>query len=776
MAPEQTRGEVPDARSDQFSFCVALWEALHGERPFDDEAPPEDRHAPERPPRGGNVPAWLTAVVARGLSSRPEQRWPSLAALLEALAHDPATARRRIFAGAGAVVLVALAGVGIKQARNQEARACANGAARLAGVWDDARKQKLEQAFIAGGTPNAAALWQRARALVDDYARRWVDTQEESCRATRIEGRQSEMLLELRMSCLERRRATLSALGDVWLAAPTTKALSEATNSVASLPPLDECSDLRALTDPLPLPRDKNARDQIAAVRAQLDRASALEATSKWADAEKAALAAQKEADATGYAPVQAEARLLVSNAMLPDGNPAVVVTASEAARLAALAHDDRKAASALILLVSALSANAAKFDEALATARVATVFVARAGDPADLRGELLYARGRALLDGGKPKEALADLSQALPLLRQSLGESAPSTLAAAFIFAGATDELGDHAAAHAAFERILAVGRARDGADGPRESSWLNGLGMVEEHAGNFKEARAHYEKALAIHLRALGPDNEMSADLYTNLGNALLGLGQLDEAADLYVKARDLLVRLNGADHPYVAVLDSNLGAVRRTQGRLDEAAALGERALASAGKAYGKGHPQYANFEGEYARTLELRGDESGARAHYVHALEVLRASNGADAAVTLAAAGDVAELDARHGRCAAARPSLEKIAARQKATLGRGHDLAITERALARCDVSDGRSADAVAHLEDATEMFGANGSPAEVGETRAALARAKWANGNHDRALALAKTAETDLIAGGAEGRTPLNELRAWLRTHTTASR
>src|SRR5581483_1759825 len=39
MAPEQLVSRaVVDAHADQWSFCVALWEALYGRRPFADQA------------------------------------------------------------------------------------------------------------------------------------------------------------------------------------------------------------------------------------------------------------------------------------------------------------------------------------------------------------------------------------------------------------------------------------------------------------------------------------------------------------------------------------------------------------------------------------------------------------------------------------------------------------------------------------------------------------------------------------------------------------------
>jgi len=89
MAPEQLEGGRADARSDQYAFCVALHEALLGERPFEARSIQELRrrvYATNRPriPRF-RLPRNLAKVLVRGLSRDPEQRFTTLSDLVLAL-------------------------------------------------------------------------------------------------------------------------------------------------------------------------------------------------------------------------------------------------------------------------------------------------------------------------------------------------------------------------------------------------------------------------------------------------------------------------------------------------------------------------------------------------------------------------------------------------------------------------------------------------------------------------------------------------------------------
>ncbi|WP_170135606.1 protein kinase domain-containing protein [Nannocystis exedens] len=182
MSPEQFADRLADPRSDQFSFCAALYEALCGVRPFAGETFAELRQAvlagaPREP--GERVPPWLWAVLRRGLSRRPEDRFPAMGELLDQLASDPLAARRQRLRVAGLAVASALASVLFvllavelrqqwlrRQVEEAAERSLVATEARIAearGVGDAAAAARAFEAFVADprhdGTPALARAW-----------------------------------------------------------------------------------------------------------------------------------------------------------------------------------------------------------------------------------------------------------------------------------------------------------------------------------------------------------------------------------------------------------------------------------------------------------------------------------------------------------------------------------------------------------------------------------------------------------------------------------------
>jgi serine/threonine-protein kinase len=123
MSPEQHLGDPIDSRRDQFSFCVALYEALYGQLPFAGDTVEKLAYSTVagevRPrPSGTQVPMPVHLALLRGLSSRPAQRFPSMRELLAALTFDPNVdltagprTQRRVTVGMIAFMLVALLGM-----------------------------------------------------------------------------------------------------------------------------------------------------------------------------------------------------------------------------------------------------------------------------------------------------------------------------------------------------------------------------------------------------------------------------------------------------------------------------------------------------------------------------------------------------------------------------------------------------------------------------------------------------------------------------------------
>jgi serine/threonine protein kinase len=117
MAPEQLMGQPADHRTDQYSFCVALYQGLYGELPFKGqsvEALVRDMSQGKPPEVSSSVqvPSRLRRVVLRGLRPEPAERYPSMDALLGELGFQATRARRRFEAVAVLAMVAAIAAAG----------------------------------------------------------------------------------------------------------------------------------------------------------------------------------------------------------------------------------------------------------------------------------------------------------------------------------------------------------------------------------------------------------------------------------------------------------------------------------------------------------------------------------------------------------------------------------------------------------------------------------------------------------------------------------------
>jgi tetratricopeptide (TPR) repeat protein len=562
MAPEQLRRQGADARSDQFAFGVALYEALLGQRPFAG-ATPEALLSSMRegaPPAaaGRSCPRGIRKIIDRALALGPDERYPSMLALVGEIQGTRRRHRRQglALAGLAACGLGASAAALAMPSSTEAVIECAAVDPTMSSHWTDATKAKIEAAFAASGTPFAADAWDRVRTQLDDYAAQYGRMQVDACEATHVRGQQSTTTLELRLRCLDRRLAEVEGLLEVFMTAdPNTVTLaSDATDALTPVSVCANVEELQRVDRTSPLPEDPRARKKVEDLRRHLARLRSFHHAGRYQEGLAESQTRVDEAIALGHEPSIADAHYRVGAFLALRGDPQGAEIQLETAFVHALAGgDDVTGATIAGTAAHVVGIVLQRSDEGQRWARIAEALAQRVGDPPALVGRTSLQRGNAAVLRGEyevGREALRRAASAFEEagLEGELGE----TLTNAAVL---ERRAGDYPAATAAFAAAEPILLRVYGKHHPRISTFLNNRAALDIQLERWEAAEAGLQRAVAMMEETSGPNHASLAHPLNNLGEVYAARGEHERALVDFERALEIWRAALGSDHPLVA-----------------------------------------------------------------------------------------------------------------------------------------------------------------------------------------------------------------------------
>jgi len=611
MSPEQVAGEKAGERTDQFSWCVALWEALYKQLPFAgaslDEINHNMRTTPPRALAETPVPRRVERVLARGLAVDPEDRWPSLDALVAAL--QRALPRRRLpwIASAAAVLVASIVAVAATRHVSQPSAApelCTGVDRRLVGVWDAHTRRTIRDVFIATKSPYAVPSFAGIAKVLDAFAGKWTAAVTESCEATRIRGEQTDEVQSLRQDCYDQRLDQVRALTRV-LAGADADLVARGDEVLTGLDTsLSTCANVAALKAPRKVPAEIHSK--VAEIYTQIHEADADVDTGNYAPAAAIAHKAVDEAAEAHWDPVTADA-LLVQGRACGHGNAAALTAFSAAAWAAMRGKRDDLLARAALDAAGTLAVGLDKADVAEVWIELAKAALARIGTDPSLEVQIASTDGLIAAARGDLDAAVAFHEKA---------------------FAEARRDFGDHDARLVRLEGDLAASLLRSGA---------------------FAKAAEHLEHAIVLRTASVGPDHPDLAILWSNLATAYMDAHEPAKAKAAFARALALREKISGKDSPEMMGTLANYAQLLAKTGDNETAATMIERARKIAAVEPGTGASMYHTLLTMYGDILLNAGRLADARAMYGQALVLEENAKSSIMPATLASRARLAEVE-------------------------------------------------------------------------------------------------------------------------------
>jgi tetratricopeptide (TPR) repeat protein len=569
MSPEQRRGAAADARSDQYSFCATLYEALYRVRPFPGATLTAIDRSAERGPAPAasrvRVPAWLRRAVVRGMDPEPGKRHPDMRALVRALERRPQRIARRVAVVTVVAAACVVGGIAVDQARTFH---CPDPSARLAGVWDSDARVRVHKAFLATGHPDAERLSRLAAEHLDEYVDAWGRSSNLVCAADHEDGVRSE---SAGARCLGSRLAALGAVVDV-LASADAAVVEHVDGVVSSLEAATSCVGDTSMPSKVPIAKAQELMARYARIMALV---KALKAT------ELRELLPSFLTDAHAAGELALEARGLLIAAAVEDGqgagSPSALAKLWQAAGLAERAGDDLTVAKAYSALSESLGKDPAKRGEAHQLGELALAAVARLGGHEEMEGAIDMRLALLSANESNFDAALAYYERAAAL--EHLVGNPDAERLARLNRATILGNLGRTVEARQELARVRALV-----AHPKTDAQLLLGDAILAAAEHRYEDAARAYDDGAAATLSANPRSLSAGAALF-NAADMYRELSRYEDALERAQRALAIMEKGVGSNNPSIEVFVEMVGDLERLAGRPERAIPLIERALALA-----------------------------------------------------------------------------------------------------------------------------------------------------------------------------------------------
>jgi serine/threonine-protein kinase len=742
MAPEQIAGLPTDARTDQFAFCVALYEALTGKRPFGgstlrqhSQEIAEGRILP--PPAGSQVPAWLWEPIRRGLSADPGQRFGDMEALLAAL-RPRQRQRWRTTALAASLAVLATAGIGWAALTQQRVKVCGGVDARLTDGWNEPARAKLQAAFEGTKLAWAPEVWRNTERVLDAWALDWSNASHEACEAAKVRRVDSEELYLLKRACLDERLERFHAFTNL-LEVADRDVVANAITAARSLEPVTSCFDVAALSA-RHRAVDQQHEEAARELRKVLAQAQSLHDAGKYAQA-IALLEQHRQADAPEA--VLAEVALLQGRSLVRLSKAREARAANlQAAEYATTSGDAQLEAISFSRLFASEGYDEADVD-AEAWGRLSHAAAARVPGRWEVEAELAQNDALVGMRSQHPEDAQANYERALTLLEEHLGAEHPRVAMVLNNLGVCLTRTGRYDEAIEKYERALKLHRALEGDAHPNVATAEHNLATALRKQGRYTEALQHYENAWSIRRGVLGPDNKDTLNTLQALARTEISLGRLEVARahlDEVLSRRqaaggdntrelaqtyDLFAELYLTGHHWKEAAEASRSGVE-----LLHAQKVAGQPLSTALMRLGVGQTklgQWAEAQRSLDEALKLRREATGDTSN--------------DVAAVLNAQADLL-LGQRRVEEASARYA-EALALREQVPGGPLPEaLAGDLEGVGRCALASSKPGEAVKPLERAVGLLLKVENPGSLATSRAALGEALWLSTPEERPRAV----------------------------------